>query len=440
MVTARRDAGKPPRGALNGLEVAFDDERAVANAGLLLTATLAERLGIEALADRMITLGTRPGAHRPGRKIMTLVHSMIAGGDAIDDAEVLRTGATARVLGHRVMAPSTLGTFLRSFTFGHVRQLDRLAEAALGRAWAAGAGPGAGPMTIDLDSTICEVHGHAKGGAAYGYTRVLGYHPLLATRADTGELLHTRLRTGKAHSARGAVRFCRELARRVRRAGAAGPLVVRADSGFWSAPIIAALRHHGIRFSITVRQTGPIKRTIAAIPEEAWARIDYPAPGIAEVAETRHEAERLVVRRVRNEAVQGELVPDWRHHAFVSDRDGDALALDVDHRRHAVIELAIRDLKEGAGLAHCPSGRFFANAAWLVLAGLAHNLLRWVAALGLQIPGAIVAKTVRRRYLTLPGRITRSGRRTRLHLPRDWPWAAGFLTALGRLRAVALPP
>ena len=308
------------------------------------------------------------------------------------------------------------------------------------RAWAAGAGPGEAPMTIDLDSTICEVHGHQKGGASYGYTRVLGYHPLLATRADTGELLHARLRTGRAHSARGAVRFSQELAGRVRRAGASGPLSVRADSGFWSTTIIAALRHHRIGFSITVRQTGPIKRTIDAIPEDAWRGIDYPAPGIAEVAETRHEGERLIVRRVRHEADQAELVLDWRHHAFVSDRAADALALDREHRAHAVVELAIRDLKEGGGLAHCPSGRFFANAAWLVLSCLAHNLLRWVAALGLEIPGAIVAKTVRRRYLMLPGRITRSARRQHLHLPRDWPWAEGFLGALVRLRAVALPP
>ncbi len=183
MVTAHSDAGKPARRSLDRLQVAFDDDHAVANAGLVLTATLAQRLDIEGLGDQMITLGERPGAFRPGRKVMSLVHSLIAGGDCIEDANVLRTGSTAQVLGHRVMAPSTLGTFLRSFTFGHVRQLDRLAEAALTRAWEAGAGPGRAPLTIDLDSTICEVHGHHKGGAAYGYTRVLGYHPLLATRA-----------------------------------------------------------------------------------------------------------------------------------------------------------------------------------------------------------------------------------------------------------------
>jgi len=161
--------------------VAFDDDHAVANAGLLLPATLAHRLGIEAVVDRLVDLGERPGAHRPGRKVLTLLHAIIAGADCIDDADLLRTGSTAAVLGHRVMAPSTLGTFLRSFTFGHVRQLDRVAETIMARAWAAGAGPGDGPMTIDVDFTICEVHGHHKGGAAFGYTRVLGLPAQLVT-------------------------------------------------------------------------------------------------------------------------------------------------------------------------------------------------------------------------------------------------------------------
>src|SRR6266508_355634 len=150
--------------------------------------------GIEQTADALIDLGERPGAHRPGRKLLTLVHTMLAGGGCIDDADQLRCGATSQVLGHRVMAPSTAGTFLRAFTFGHVRQLDRLTEQVLARAWAAGAGPGDGPMTMDLDSTVCEVHGHAKQGAAYGYTHTLGYHPLVASRADTGEVLHARQR------------------------------------------------------------------------------------------------------------------------------------------------------------------------------------------------------------------------------------------------------
>jgi hypothetical protein len=421
-----------------GLVVAFDDDHAVANAGLLLPATLAERLGIEAVADELVDLGERPGHHRPGRKVLTLVHALVAGADCIDDADVLRTGSTAKVLGHRVMAPSTLGTFLRCFTFGHVRQLDRVAETVMGRAWAAGAGPGEQPMTIDVDSTVCEVHGHHKQGAAYGYTRVLGYHPLLATRADTGEVLHARQRTGRAASGRGAERFVNETAGRVRRAGASGPLTLRADSGFWSAKVLAACRRHGIRFSVTVRQTKTVAAAIAAINETCWTGIDYPDGGMAQVAETTLGEDRLVVRRTRLTGTQATLWPDWRYHAFVTDRPGGAVELDADHRRHAVCELAIRDLKDGAGLRHCPSGRFLANAAWLVIAALAHNLLRWVATIGLDTRGQVVAKTLRRRLLAVPGRLTRSARQRLLHMPTDWPWASQFLRALARLRAIPL--
>src|SRR5215211_4309627 len=250
---------------LDQLDTCFDDTHAVANAGLLLAATLAERLGIEQAADQVIDLGERAGAYRPGRKLLTLVHAMLAGGDCIDDADVPRCGQTASVLGHRVMAPSTLGTFLRSFTFGHVRQLDRLTEQTLKRAWAAGAGPGDGPMTMDLDSTVCQVHGYHKQGSAYGYTHTLGYHPLVATRADSGEVLHARQRTGRANTARGAARFVDELAGRVRRAGASGELTMRMDSGFWSAKTIKTCRRHKIRFSITVRQTKPIRAVITTI-------------------------------------------------------------------------------------------------------------------------------------------------------------------------------
>ncbi|MGH2580823.1 MAG: IS1380 family transposase [Actinomycetota bacterium] len=418
--------------------ITFDDDHAVANAGLLMTATLAERLGLEALVDEMVDLGDRPAAARPGRKVMTLVASIVAGGDTIDDADVLRSGASEQVLSHQVMAPSTLGTFLRSFTFGHVRQLDRVAEVALARAWAAGAGPGDGPMTMDLDSTVCEVHGHHKQGAAYGHTRVLGLHPLLATRADTGEVLHVRQRKGSANTARGAVRFASELVARVRRAGATGALTVRADSGFWSDRMIGTCKRLQVAFSLTVRQIPQVKEAIAAIAERDWTTIDYTEGGVAQVAETTYRGDRLIVRRTRLIGPQAELWPEWRHHAFVTDRSGDALALDADHRRHAVIELAIRDLKEGAGLNHCPSGRFFANAAWLVLAALAHNLLRWTASLGLGIDGPVVAKTLRRRFIAVPGRLTRSARRLRLHLPTAWPWAEAFLDAVRRLRSLPL--
>ena len=164
--------------SLDTVAVMFDDDHAVASAGLMLTGTLAQHLGLEAIIDDCVDLAGRPGYYRPGRKALTLIHSMVAGGDCIDDSDVLRCGSTAEVLGHRVMAPSTLGTFLRAFTFGHVRQLDRASEQALTAAWAAGAGPGDDELTIDIDSSICEVYGYDKDGAAYGYTHVLGYHPL----------------------------------------------------------------------------------------------------------------------------------------------------------------------------------------------------------------------------------------------------------------------
>src|SRR4029453_492867 len=249
---------------LDQVDITFDDPRAVAHAGLLLPATLAERLGIEQATDELVDLGDRTGAAHPGRKLLTLVHAMVAGADCIDDVELLRCGSTASILGHRVRAASTVGTWLRGFTFGHVRQLDKMTGEVLARAWGAGAGPGDGPLAVDVDSTICEVCGYHKQGACYGYTRRLGYHPLLATRADSGEVLHARLRKGSANTARGILRFVDELVARLRRAGASGELTLRADSGFWSAKLIKRLRGHRVRYSITVRQTKTVRAAIAA--------------------------------------------------------------------------------------------------------------------------------------------------------------------------------
>ena len=439
MVTAPRGSDRRGGRGVDRLALAFDDERVVANAGLVLASTLVERLGIERIVDETLELGERPGAARPGRKLLTLISSALVGGDSIDDADVLRCGETQRVLGHRVMAPSTLGTFLRSFTFGHVRQLDRAFETIVGRAWAAGAGPGSEPLTIDLDSTIVEVAGHGKQGAGFGYTKRRGYHPILATRADTGEVLHARLRKGSAQSQRGAERFVRELVQRVRRLGASGPLVVRADSGFWSYKTIVALEQHGVHYSIGVTQLESVRRVIERIPEQSWQPLaDYPPEGIAQIAESTLSGRRLVVRRTRLVGAQAELFPDWRYHAFITNRDEPLALVEADHRRHAQIELAIRDLKEGSGLNHAPSGRFSANAAWLLVSCLAHNLARWIARLGLDLRGPIVAQTIRRRYLTLPGRITRSARRQTLHLPARWPWRHTFSQALERLRAIPL--
>ena len=301
------------------------------------------------------------------------------------------------------------------------------------RAWSLGAGPGENPMTIDVDSTICEVYGSLKQGAGYGYTHVLGYHPLLATRADTGETLHVRFRKGSANTQRGAQRFVREVVGRVRRAGAGGPLTLRCDSGFFSQFVVQACRDHEVRYSITAPQNPAVKRAIELVTEEEWTGIDYTANGEAWVAETSYLDYRLIVRRTKLSDPRPALFPTYRYHAFITDREGDGVTLDADHRRHAVVELAIRDLKEGSGLEHCPSGDFNANAAWAVLASIAHNLVRWVGTLGLDITGPLVAKTIRRKFIALPGRITHGARRRHLHLPTHWPWATQWSECFERL-------
>jgi Transposase DDE domain group 1 len=421
---------------LDGVAVCFDDQRAVADAGIVLPATLARRLGIEALVDERLDLGERVGTGHEGAKVMTLISAMALGADCIDDCEVLRAGRTAEVLGHRVMAPSTLGTFLRAFTFGHVRQLDRVLDEAVQRAWAAGAGPGAKRLVVDVDSFVGETFGRAKQGAAFGYTRVRGYHPILATRADTGEVLHIRLRKGSANTSRGFGRFLDELLARVERAGAAGPRLLRADSGFWNNHTFKRLDRAGWQFSIGVRLQPAVRAAIDAIDEAAWQTLpDYPDTSIGQIAETTLAGRRLVVRRVRTLDRQGQLLPSWELFAFATNRTDELATVEAEHRQHAVVELAIRDLKDQA-LAHFPSGHFYANAAWTVIAALAHNLLRWTSVIGL--PGHTIraARTLRRRLFALPGRLTRTARRWTLHLPARWPWQHDFIRALARIRAL----
>ena len=254
------------------IQITFDDHRLVAHAGLILPTTLARHLELPELVDRHLDLGNAPGRANTGDKMMTLVASALAGGDCIDDADVLRTGGTAWTLGGTVKAPSTLGIFLRSFRWGHVRQLDRVSRELLSRAWAAGAGPGDGPLTIDLDSTICETYGLAKEGARHhSYTGKRGYHPLLAwartTGAGTGDALMSRLREGRANTARGAAHFRRETVGRVRYGGARGQLTVRADSGFYAHALVPVCREMDVRFFITIRQHVRLRNLIEVIPE-----------------------------------------------------------------------------------------------------------------------------------------------------------------------------
>jgi hypothetical protein len=435
--------------AAQRFEVAFDDHRLVANAGLALPAALAVMLGLRELVETHLHLGKAAGRANVGHKLLTLVMSALAGGDCIDDAQALRAGSTGRVLGFTVKAASTLGTFLRSFTWGHVRQLDAVSRELLARAWAAGAGPGSAPLTIDVDSTICETYGLAKQGARHhGYTKVRGYHPLLAVAAGTGDVLHARLREGRANTGRGAANFLVETIARVRAAGASGALTLRADSGFYIHAVVAACRRRDVRYSITIRVNKRLQAIFLAIPETAWTPIPYWLDGGADVAEISYtpfadqkdaRPVRLIVRRVRpTPGSQLELLTFYAYHGFITDRAGEMLELEADHRRHAEVENAIRDLKYGVGLNHLPSGNFAANGAWLAIQVLAHNLARWTARLALG-ETIVTTKTLRHRFFGIVGRLTRSARRTTLHLPTSWPWAARFLDGLARLRAFPLP-
>ena len=431
---------------LDRLGVVFDDGSLVADAGLLIVGTVMSRLGLKEMLDETVRMDGRVGGSRPGRKILSLVASMLVGGSHIDHADRLRAGSTHRVLPFGVMAPSTLGTFLRSFTWGHVRQLDKALGETLRRVWSAGGGPGSDPVTLDVDSTICEVSGKAKHGASYGYTAQLGYHPLLAV-LDTGEIVGSRLRGGS--SQKGNTHFVVEAVNRVRRAGATGAVTVRADSGFWSYRLVDSLERLGVDWSITVPQQPQVKRAIADIEETKWEPISYPEDGEAQVAETffyaskkgNHRRVRIVVRRTRlTDPTQQQLWPDWRYHAFATNTELPPVEADRFHRAHARAELAIRDLKEHAGLSHCPSGNFFANAAWLFCAVLAHNLYRWIQHYTQPDGGTLTnGNTVRTRLFRLPGRIVNHGRKLILRLPARWPWAHQYLTTLTRIRGHPYP-
>jgi hypothetical protein len=420
----------------DGVQVKFDDERVVSDAGVMLVATLCQRLGVETLAQQLVGLRRdRPGAANAGRKVMALLFAMVLGADSIDDSGVLRAGRTRRLLGGWLPAPSTLGTFLRAFTFGHVRQLDALLGQALERAWRAGAGPGDGRLVVDVDSFVGEVCGRLKQGAAYGYTKLLGYHPILATRADTREVLHIRMRKGSANTQKGMLRFCQELNARIQRAGASGVKLLRADSGFWNTKVFEYLERAGWQYSIGIRNIKKVRAAVDAIDQDAWQDIDYPQGGLAQIAETVYGGRRLIVRRTRLIGAQAELFPDWRHFALITNRTHDIAIVEAEHRDHAVVEQVIADLKDQA-LAHFPSGDYDANAAWTVLAALAHNLLRWAQLLGLPDTTIRTARTLRRRLIQIPGRLTTHARGYTLHLPARWPWQGDYLNALNRIRAL----
>jgi len=436
---------------LSRVSVSFDETNLVPNAGLLPAAVLAERLDVAGLVDRRLRLA-RHGANS-GAKALSVVGSILAGGDSIDDVAVLRAGAAGSLF-DGTRAPSTVGSWLRAHKWSNIRQLDAISRELLARLWSAGAGPAdlASPLTIDIDSTIVEVHGRAKQGAAFGYTKVRGYHPQLATCAQTGQVLMCRLRGGSAGAARGAASFLTETVSRVRGAGATGQLTVRADSAFYSKTVVSTAAKFDVRFSITVRQDRKVRAAIEQIAEDAWQPIPYwlstPQVSGADIAETsytcfdgdkRHaRTVRLVVRRVRpTPGSQLALFTTWDYHAFITDLDLPLPEAEADHRRHAVVEQSIAELKS-AGLKHLPSGNFMANAAWLALAVMAHNLGRAIGQLAGPDLDRATAATLRRTVFTTPGRLVHTGRQRRLRLPARWPWAQAITIALDRIHAIPL--
>jgi hypothetical protein len=438
---------------------------------------LAQRAGLADLADEHLSVPTDKGANA-GLKVTSLVAGMVAGADSIDDMALLRHGGMGRVFA-RAYAPSTLGSFLRAFAFGHVRQLDAVSSRfllALARLVGLGPPPAdaadGGYAFVDVDDTIIEVHGYAKQGAGFGYTRVRGLNALIATvttPAAAPLIVAQRLRKGACGSPRGAKRLVGDAVKQTRRLlGEGSPVLVRMDSAYYGRDAVHAAITGGAAVSVTVRLDPAVKTAIASIPEGAWTTIKYPNAifdettgtwvSNAEVAEvpytaftSRKKADqvtgRLVVRRIpdvhasKNQAAgQGALFDLWRFHAFFTTVPADQLdtvAVDVTHRGHAIIEQVHADLKASA-LAHLPSGRFTANSAWLVLAVITFNLTRAAAALT-EAPERVRATTatVRRKLIHVPARVASSARRITLHLPHAWPWQQAWTHLFDR---VADPP
>jgi hypothetical protein len=436
----------------------FDDPNLVSCAGLVPVMRLAQDCDLAGLVTEHLKVTVAVGANAH-LKIPGIVAGMLAGADSIDDLDVLRHGGMGELFGG-VRAPSTLGSFLRGFDWGNVRQVEVVSRRLLaGLATETPVLTDAAVMAhLDIDSTQRRVYGHAKAGAGFGAAKVGGYtlrlrglNPLLAavsTPTCAPVLVGTRLRGGTANSARGAEAFVAEAITTARVAGATGLLIARMDSAFYGGAPIAACRRNGVRFSVTARMDRKITKAIAAIPENAWTPIRYPNAifdedeqrwisdaDVAEISYTAFDSKtkhrvtaRLIVRRVRRLAppTQGELLPAWRHHAIFTDSPFPMLAAETDHRDHAIIEQVIADLVDGP-LAHLPSGDFAANAAWLTCAGIAHNLLRAAATLASRRHGKARGSTLRRELINIPARLAHRGRdQLVLHLPRDWPWRDGF--------------
>jgi hypothetical protein len=425
----------------------FDDPNLVSCAGLAPVLRLAERAGFGRLVAEHVRID-EPGGVNAQVKIPSLVAGMVAGADSIDDMALLRHGGMDRLF-TGVRAPSTLGTFLRTFTFGHVRQLDAVASRLLiNLACRAPLLPGAGELAyLDIDDTVRQTYGYAKQGAGRGYTGVKGLNALIAivsTPSSSPVIAAARLRKGSTNSVKGAARLVADALITAKAAGATGTRVLRADSAFYCYDVIAAAVRHNSCFSITARQDPAVRKAIATIGPDAWIPIKYTNAifdedqqrwiSDAEVAEIGYTAftskekanqmtARLIVRRVKdlNPANQSELFTAYRYHAVFTNSPAPMLAAEAAHRAHAIVEQVIADLKNGP-LAHLPSGKFAANSAWLVCAAIAFNLTRAAGALASVFHAKATTATIRAQLINVPARLARSARRLTLHLPSSWPW------------------
>ena len=456
--------------SLAKIQATFDDPNLVSRAGLVPVMALAQRAGLADLAGEHVRVARRCGVNQQV-KVPGIVAGMIGGADSIDDLDLLRHGAMPVLFGG-IRAPSTLGSFLRSFTWGNVLQLgkvNRLLLAELARR--APLLPGKDTLAfIDIDSQQKRVYGHKKQGAAFGHTKIQGKSLLvrglnalaaaISTPLGAPVIAATRLRGGNAASSRGAASFATEAVHTARATGCTGTLVVRADSAFYSAAFTSAVRAAGAFFSVTVQMNPHVQAAIAAIPEDAWRPIQYPRAiwddqlrrwvSNAEVAEARYTAftskkgkaitARLIVRRVKDlnrqaAAGQDELFDVWRYHAVFTDSPFMLLQAEEQHRDHAIVEQVFADWSSGP-LAHLPSGFFPANAAWLALAAISHNLLRAAGALASLANAKARGATLRRDLIDVAARLARHGRgHITLHLPDGWhheqEWMNLFEAATG---------
>jgi hypothetical protein len=438
----------------------FDEDNLVSSAGLVPVMTLAQQTGLTRLLSEKVCISApriKSGSANPAPKLSTVVAGMCAGADCIDDVDVLRSGGM-KTLFDGVYAPSTVGTLLREFTFGHARQLESvLREHLVSLCQRVELLPGADEQVyIDIDSLLRPVYGHAKQGASYGHTKIAGKQILrkglspLATTISTPSsapvIAGMRLRAGKTGSGKGAGRMVAQAIGTARAAGASGKILVRGDSAYGHRKVVRACLRHGAQFSLVMTRNPAVNRAITAIADHAWTPVSYPGAvrdpdtgawiSDAEVAEIPYTAfastpdritARLVVRRVKDARFPDALFPVWRYHPFFTNTDLPVEAADIIHRQHAVIETVFADLVDGP-LAHIPSGHFGANSAWVLCAAIAHNLLRATGTLAGDHHTRARGSTLRRKIVAVPARLARPQRQPILHLPTGWPWSKAWLT------------